>query len=264
MKGLICYYSGSGNTRLACRYIAAHVEQAEVDLLDIAKGQAANLVPYDMVGFAAFTDFWGPSALFLRFVEGLPGQENKLAFVFNTYGFVSGKTLRVMERAVSAQGFRVVMGHSLHTPESYPPMIVGGRGNEDAPNDKEMRAFAAFIAELDRVLEEAAAGGEVKKRGVPIGLLNRLLPVPARTRARAGMGVKYVDEALCTECGVCARVCPYEAIELSPKPVVDMTRCYGCWACYNRCPEKAIYTAKYRGIGHYPKPDERLRAKLGV
>lgn len=158
MKGVICYYSGSGNTRLACRYIAAHVGGVAFDLFDIAKGQEIDLELYDIVGFAAFTDFLGPSYLFHRFVEALPRQDGRLAFVFNTYGFISGKTLRVMEQVISARGFRVVIGHSLHTPESYPPMIARGRGNEDAPSRKEMSAFEAFIEELDQVLDEAEAG----------------------------------------------------------------------------------------------------------
>lgn len=264
MRGVICYYSGSGNTRLACRYIAKHIAETEFELVDIVKERQVDLEPYGVVGFAAFTDFWGPSQLFYDFVRGLPPQRGKLAFVFNTYGLISGKTLREMERLVAAQGLRVVTGHSLHTPENYPPMIVGGNGNETAPNEKELRAFDEFIAELDRVIAAAKAGQEIDKRNIRIGLLNGLLPMFARTRARADMGEKYVDAEKCTECGVCARVCPYGALTLQPKPVVDMSKCYGCWACYNHCPEQAIYTKKYRGVGHYPQPHERLREKLAL
>lgn len=38
MRGVICYYSGSGNTKLACRYIAKRLKQIQVDLFDITKG----------------------------------------------------------------------------------------------------------------------------------------------------------------------------------------------------------------------------------
>lgn len=264
MKSAIYYYSGSGNTRLACRYITKHINGTDFDLIDITKEQETELEPYDIVGFAAFTDFWGPSQLFLDFVRSLPRQNDKLAFVFNTYGLISGKTLAVMEREVTARGFRVVSGYSLHVPENYPPMIVGGRGNEDAPSEKELHEFDEFIAELDQIIAEAKAGDEVKKRKVRVGLLNRLLPMFSRRRARDDMGEKFVDEKLCTECSICARVCPYGAIELRPQPLFDMNKCYGCWACYNHCPEKAIYTAKYRGVGHYPKPNEQLREKLAA
>ena len=36
MRGVICYYSGSGNTKLACKYIAANV-QVPFDLVDVVK-----------------------------------------------------------------------------------------------------------------------------------------------------------------------------------------------------------------------------------
>jgi Fe-S-cluster-containing hydrogenase component 2 len=41
-----------------------------------------------------------------------------------------------------------------------------------------------------------------------------------------------------------------------------MSKCYGCWSCYNHCPKKAIYTRKFRGVGHYPKPNDLLKEKL--
>ena len=84
----------------------------------------------------------------------------------------------------------------------------------------------------------------------------------SRTMARKDMGEKFVDESLCTECGICEKGCPYNAIVLAPKPQFDMEKCYGCWYCYNHCPEKAIYTKKYRGVGHYPKANDQLVSKL--
>ncbi|MBU0455905.1 MAG: EFR1 family ferrodoxin, partial [Gammaproteobacteria bacterium] len=161
-------------------------------------------------------------------------------------------------------GFKVIAGYSLHTPESYPPMIARGRGNERAPSKKEMNEFNTFISELNRFIYILGEGKEIKRKKMNIGLLNSLLPMFSRTKARKDMGEKYIDDALCTECGTCEKICPYGAIKLNPKPIFDMNKCYGCWACYNHCPNKAIYTKKYRGIGHYPKPNSQLTEKLKV
>ena len=264
MKGLILYYSGTGNTKLACQYIAARLEgrsSIPVDLVDVVRQRDVDLEPYDVVGFATWTDFWGPSQLFLEVMEGLPLQQGKPAFVFSTYGALSAQTLRTLARAVTDKGFTVIGGHSLQTPENYPPMIAGGRGAEDAPNERQIAALDAFIAELDQRLTRE--GEVLVARRVRIGVLNRLMPTFPRTRARADMGPKYVDEELCIECGLCARQCPYGAIHLEPKPVFDQQQCYGCWRCYHRCPEHAIYTAKFRGGPYYPRPNEPLRKKLG-
>jgi ferredoxin len=262
MKGVICYYSGSGNTRLACRYIAGHLD-VPFDLVDVVKKKEVGLETYDVVGFATFTDFGGPPYLFQTFIEGLPQQQDKLAFVFNTYGFWSVKTLRILERTVAAKGFNVIAGHSLQTPESYPPMIAQGRGAEDAPDEKKMSGFDTFISEIEQLLRNAKEGQRIEARRVRIGLLGSILPAFPRTRARADMGEKVVDESLCTECGTCEKGCPYEAIRMEPKPIFDQERCYGCWRCYNRCPEHAIYTEKYRGP-YYSKPNDQLREKLKV
>ncbi len=264
MKGIVCYYSGSGNTRLASQYIVKNVESTEFDLFDVVKDGTPDLEKYDVVGFATFTDFWGPPYLFQTFIESLPRQNDKPAFVFNTYGFISAKTLKVLDEWVTARGFKVVAGHSLHTPESYPPMIARGMGYAQAPNKREMKNLNGFISGLDQLLNHLREGKEIKRRKPRIGFVNSLLPMLPRTQARKDMGEKYVDELLCTECGLCEKNCPYKAIKLSPKPVFDMDECYGCWACYNHCPQKAIYTTKYRGVAHYPQPVDVLREKLSV
>jgi ferredoxin len=117
---------------------------------------------------------------------------------------------------------------------------------------------------LNRIVKKILEGEEIQEKKIKIGLLSSIIPTFGRTKARRDMGEKFVDEALCTECGICAKGCPYGAITLLPKPQFDMTKCYGCWYCYNHCPEKAIYTKKYRGVAHYPRPNDHLREKLKI
>ena len=73
-----------------------------------------------------------------HFINSLSPKYKKPAFVLNTYGFNSGKTLIHISRLVASKGFNIIAGHSLHTPENYPPMIARGMGNEQAPNKKEI------------------------------------------------------------------------------------------------------------------------------
>ena len=80
MKGVMLYYSGSGNTKLACQYVAAKLA-VPLDLVDIVRHPEVDLEPYDAVGLATFTDFGAPPQLFLTFLRGLALQQDKLAFV---------------------------------------------------------------------------------------------------------------------------------------------------------------------------------------
>jgi len=264
LTGVICYYSGSGNTRLACQYIQNNINNVKFDLFNITKGSLPDLSVYDVAGFATFTDFLDPPHIFLSFIERLPVQDNKPAFVFNTYGFINGKTCYTLGKRAGCRGFKVVAGHSLHMPESYPPMVAGGNGNEQAPDGKELESFKRFVSQMDGAFSLVKTGRATELKKAKFSFISRILPPLSRTRSKNDMGLKYVDTALCDECGICGKICPYHAIKMEPKPVFDMDKCYGCWSCYNHCPTKAIYTRKFRGTGHYPKPIESVKAKLNT
>ncbi|MFC2079562.1 EFR1 family ferrodoxin [Candidatus Bipolaricaulota bacterium] len=259
MRGLICYYSGSGNTKLACEAIAAKTSTIDFDLHDIVRDGIPELADYHLVGFATWTDFLNPPQRMKAFLESLPRQSHMPAFVFNTFGAFSAKTLASLDRWTQARGFHVIAGHSLHMPENYPPMIKRGQDFKDSPNKTELAAFEAFIAQLDRLAKSLSRGEAVPARQIG---LSRFIPAFSRTHARRSMGEKLVDTSACTQCGVCRDRCPYAAIRLDPTPVFDQTKCYGCWSCYNHCPTQAIFTRNIGGIAQYAHPNEQLQKNL--
>jgi len=55
-------------------------------------------------------------------------------------------------------------------------------------------------------------------------------------------GAPYVIIDGCIECGICERVCPYDAIFMSDdfEFVVDGEKCPGCHRCLDPCPVDAI------------------------
>jgi ferredoxin len=241
-----------GNTKLACEFIAARLGDP-VDLFDVTAAAEQDLTPYDIVGLATFTDFGGIPRLFERYLAGLPDQGGKPAFCLNTYGFASGRTASDLAAAAAGAGFAVVGSHSLRMPESYPPMIALGLGFAGQPSARRVRGFRRFVDGLPSAVSAHASAR--------LPLLARLSPSRTRTTARDDMGLKHVDEAVCTQCGTCERGCPYGAITLAPHPQFDQARCFGCWRCYNRCPAHAISTNRFHGP-YYPHPSEHAREAL--
>jgi len=259
MRGLIYYYSGTGNTHLACQAIASNVHSANLELCDITQSMIPNPEEVDLIGLATWTDFLDPPQRMKSFIESLPMQAGSPAFVFNTFGGFSGKTLSTLHRWAKNRGFRVIAGHSLHMPENYPPMIKRGKDFKDSPNSEEFAAFTTFIAQLEERIRQLADGKMVSE--IPLTWA-RFMPSLSRSHARRSMGMKFVDADACTSCGVCREHCPYGAIALAPQPVFDQTKCYGCWACYNHCPTQAIYTRKVRDVSQYARPNDELRRKI--
>lgn len=259
MRGSIYYYSSTGNTELACEAIVASLPAVDFQLVDVTQQTGPAQVDGDLIGFATWADYWNPPQRMKTFMEEMLSSSGVPAFVFNTFGAMSWRTLATLQQWAEAKGFHVAAGHSLHTPQSFLPLIKRGQGFEKAPNAKELAAFSSFTTRLAGVAETLAAGGDVPT--LRPGMM-RFLPAFSRTHSRGVMGEKYVDETACIECGTCRDRCPYGAIGLSPKPVFDQSRCYGCWACYSHCPTNAIYTKKIRGVPQYAKPNDALLAKL--
>ncbi len=262
MKGMICYYSGSGNTKLACNYLKNKIKNVDFELHDIVKNDVSDFSRYDIVGFATFTDFFAPPKLMHSFVEKINNQNGKKAFVFNTYGAISGKTIKVFSDLVEGAGFDVLTGFSLHMPESYPPMRKRGFAFDKAPKEKDLKQFDAFIADLDRILNDIKLNEEVHKQKLKISLIGKLFPAAKRTQAKKDFGSQNVNEELCIECGICMKGCPYGAITMEPKPIFNHELCAGCWYCYNHCSQKAIYTKKFTGDYQYLEPNENVKSKL--
>jgi uncharacterized Fe-S center protein len=84
-----------------------------------------------------------------------------------------------------------------------------------------------------------------KKSGIVKFLSNRFVPKPV------------IDPVKCTQCGVCAGICPVKpkALEFEVKeghpngdrsrpPVYDYGACIRCYCCQEMCPEKAISLKK--------------------
>jgi len=54
--------------------------------------------------------------------------------------------------------------------------------------------------------------------------------------------IAFVDEGICSGCGICVEICPYEAREMDPHrgvSIVHEALCQGCGACIAACPNFA-------------------------
>ena len=99
---------------------------------------------------------------------------------------------------------------------------VNGR-REDSADRSQLSGFA-------RKISEKLQSGSLKKPAIPGN----------RPYKKAG-GVGLVPKAgsSCTECGLCARQCPVQAIDPKSPRTADGKKCISCMRCVSICPQKA-------------------------
>jgi NAD-dependent dihydropyrimidine dehydrogenase PreA subunit len=66
-----------------------------------------------------------------------------------------------------------------------------------------------------------------------------------------GLKPPLVNAKLCTNCGMCERVCPYDAIRLEEtgtkklNVTIDKNKCYRCGLCVSICPKGVFYWGSF-------------------
>jgi MinD superfamily P-loop ATPase len=78
-------------------------------------------------------------------------------------------------------------------------------------------------------------------------------PSPLTQEDFWGGQVAKIDAEVCNNCGECAQVCRFDAIQtLNGKPYVDPIACEGCAACFYICPLEAIsMEAQMAGVWYH-------------
>lgn len=263
MQGIICYFSCSGNTKAACAAIRRKLAPViDLALFDIASGEYPDFSAYAVAGFATFTDELQLPDLMVEYIRNIKPVAGLPAFVFNTFGSIPGKTALQFRSVLETQGFAVIGGLSLHTPENYPPMINMRLGFTQQPSDRQLKKFHAFISRLQKNVLLIADNNPPRIYPIKIGALNRILPIRKKFLSKKTMGIKRIAAETCTRCGLCAKICPYHAVAMEEYPVFDEAKCRACWACYNHCPTGSIHSKTFKGEGRYPKPLKPYLEKL--
>ena len=104
--------------------------------------------------------------------------------------------------------------------------------------------YGKIIADLEKLLVELGVSRPEDLRGKTIERIKRR--EQDGRQAVVDKIVPSVDSDRCTACGICARVCAYDAAVVNGKAVIDGDRCIGCGLCVSACPEGALSQNYYR------------------
>lgn len=255
---MIFYFSGTGNSYAAARFLSERLGEG---LVDIAQAMQEDTKVYHLregerLGFVFPVYAWAPPKAVLEFLGRLKlaGAENPYTFGVCTCGGSAGETFSVLREHMEKNGLKLDSAFSVIMPDNYIVMFqVDSLERQEeilAQAEETMERIAGAILEGKRKFMRVKKGGGA---ALLTQVVNPFFTLFA-TRTKP-----FYATADCIGCGLCAQVCTSHCIRiLDGMPRWEREHCNMCMACINRCPQKAIqYGSQTKDKGRYVHPDEK-------
>ncbi len=250
---MIFYFSGTGNSLYAAKYLAEHTgENVLINMADAVREKKFEYMqqPGEKIGFVFPVYFGGMPSVVAEFVGKFRLQSDEVPYVYVlvTYGGKAGGSVQAFQSALDRRYVTLTAAFGVKMPDNYVCMY------DPATEEKARDVLGAAEADLVYAVLQI---NDRKNPGIPHTMMDTVMT--------AGMQVAYrmmrktasfkVDND-CIGCGLCEKVCPVNAIEMVDyKPVWVKAECVHCTACINRCPVHNIqYGDKTKKRGRYVHP----------
>ena len=230
---MIFYFTGTGNSLMAAKAVAAENEQ----LIDMAKSRKSGKYDFDIkdgerIGFVFPVYCYTLNDVVLDFVRSLNICGEHFVFAIVTCGASIGGTGTFLANELAKKGLTL----------SYvTPLVMPDNGVFYYDLDAKKKTDSILETAKDRlnvIKSELQAQKKQPPKGTSSKALRPMYHFMAKTK-----GFRVREN--CIGCGMCAKNCPDSAIVMKDKkPIWLKKQCTKCSACINRCPVRAIEFGK--------------------
>ncbi len=247
---MILYFSATGNCKYVSSRIASATGQEAVSIVDCIR-QGEYSFSDDSIGIVSPTYFWGLPSIVKEFLEKAAFNTDYLYFI-STYGTTPGASGYAAGQAI--HGRTIDAFYSVRMADTWTPIFDLSTPEKAAVFTK---ATEAQIYRVIRRISERRTNRHMSPR-VPAFLVETISqPIYDKSIRRTA---HFHVEDSCIGCGLCAKKCPVQAIEMqASKPVWVKDKCVMCLGCLHRCPKFAIqYGRNTKKHGQYTNPNVKL------
>ena len=185
----------------------------------------------DTVGFIFPVYFADIPREFLTCIQKMTFRPEAYIFAIATCNGVPGISLTTLDKQLQKQGNRLCAGFTLNMPGNalITPL---------AESEKRLKVFSHSIKEISAFIKNRRQA--FPPAAVPTERLRALAVKMIGTNLVVNPNHFHVEQAACSRCGICQRVCPASNITLTGSTPCWEKNCIHCLACFHWCPRQAI------------------------
>lgn len=252
---MIFYFTGTGNSQYAAETIASKTNDKTICISEEMKRKDKtlkySLKSGERLGFVFPIYAWAPPQIVLDFISKITidFDEKPYVYAIATCGANVGNAFLNLDKHLANKKISLSSCFTLVMPNNY--IIVGDVDSKEEQVKKLDHADQKLLGWAPQIIEKKEAIQDLVKGPLPWVMTNVINPLFNKNAIRSD---KFHASGLCTQCGMCEKICPVDNISLKEGPVWD-NHCIQCLACIHYCPVKAIdYGKSTQTKGRYTHP----------
>jgi len=246
-KGIIHYFTGTGNTAHAVKIISERLHAAghEVRTWQVKKDilPPVEVFDYHIIAFPVLS--WSAPVMMKKYIRKMHRSENTKTAILAINGAIirngklvkgyTGQAIEKLENILKRKKYDVFLTSNASFPDNW-TQASNPCNSQDTEiitplGDIEVHEFIGKFMEGRKELYRCGFFNKVWTYmvGGLFGLIGRRV-----------FGKFFIADENCSGCAICAKACPAQTIKMKQKKPFWNTSCEDCNRCINICPEKAI------------------------
>ncbi|MBU0683703.1 MAG: EFR1 family ferrodoxin [Candidatus Omnitrophica bacterium] len=232
------YFSGTGNTLLVVNKMKETFEAkgVVVELHRIEKAGSIEIDPDCVLGLAFPVACQGTYPFVWDFIEALPETHGVSVFMVDTLGAFSGGVVGPARKILKDKGYNPLGAREISMPDNF------FLSKNDPTRNETKKALG--LKKAEKYAMDILTGKSSWKR-IPVisDLVSRISLGKTTWKVLRKLFKLKIDTTKCIKCGLCAKLCPVQNIEMKEYPQFQ-DKCVICMRCISFCPKHAIFKGK--------------------